>query len=184
VYAWCTSKDSVSNELAKDPSLSPGQAVEKLYGAGDGISLSEKKAPSDREPATQEDLERAFQCGNFGPTKPSELFLRIFHDALLPLEHDPMMGCVSPSLMGSYGAIPLTVIAPLPDIVRHMSNLIARAEKEVFLATNYWMDSDASRLITDAFKELSKRAGARGEKAVVKVLYDRGNAKQVLIILL
>lgn len=179
VYAWCTSKDSVSNELAKDPSLSPGDAVKKLYGEGDGISLSEKKASPHRETATQEELERAFQCGNFGPTRPSELFLRIFHDTLLPLEHDPMMGCVSPSLMGSYGAIPLTVIAPLPDICRHMSNLIARAEKEVFLATNYWMDSDASRLITDALKELSKRAGARGEKAVVKILYDRGNAKQV-----
>ncbi|KAE9971731.1 hypothetical protein BLS_004335 [Venturia inaequalis] len=180
VYAWCTSKDSVSNELAKDRSLSPGDAVKKLYGEGDGIHLSEKKALPHREPATQEELERAFQCGNFGPTRPSELFLRIFHDALLPLEHDPMMGCVSPSLMGSYGAIPLTIIAPLPDICRHMSNLIARAEKEVFLATNYWMDSDASRLITDALKELSKRAGARGEKAVVKILYDRGNPKQVI----
>ncbi|KAK4998856.1 hypothetical protein LTR66_001989 [Elasticomyces elasticus] len=61
-----------------------------------------------------------------------------------------------------------------------MSNLIARAEKEVFLATNYWMDSDASRLITDALKELSRRAGERGEKAIVKIMYDRGNAKQVL----
>lgn len=183
VHAWCTSKDSVSSELAKDPTLSPGKAAERLYGAGGGISLSEKKAPNSREPATQEDLERAFQCGNFGPTQPSELFLRIFHDALLPLEHDPLLGCVSPSLMGSYGVIPLTVIAPLPDIVRHMSNLIARAEREVFLATNYWMDSDASRLITDALKELSKRAGERGQKAVVKILYDRGNAKQVFFVL-
>jgi hypothetical protein len=47
------------------------------------------------------------------------------------------------------------------------------------LATNYWMDSDASRLITDGLKELSKRAGARGERAVVKIMYDRGNVKQV-----
>lgn len=43
------------------------------------------------------------------------------------------------------------------------------------------MDSDASRLITDSLKELSKRAGARGERAVVKIIYDRGNAKQVPI---
>jgi len=49
----------------------------------------------------------------------------------------------------------------------------------VFLATNYWMDSDASRLITDALKELSRRAGERGEKAVVKMMYDRGNVNQV-----
>lgn len=59
------------------------------------------------------------------------------------------------------------------------SNLIARAEKEVFLATNYWMDSDASRLITDALRELSKRAGARNERVVVKIIYDRGTVKQV-----
>lgn len=89
------------------------------------------------------------------------------------------MGCVSPSLVGSCGAIPLTIFAPLPDICRHMSNLIARAEKEVFLATNYWMDSDGSRLLTDALKELSKRAGARGERAVVKIMYDRGSPWQV-----
>jgi hypothetical protein len=43
------------------------------------------------------------------------------------------------------------------------------------------MDSDASRLITDGLLELSKRAGARGERAVVKIMYDRGNVKQVSI---
>lgn len=59
-----------------------------------------------------------------------------------------------------------------------MSQLIARAEIEVFFATNYWMQSDASGLITDALKELSNRAGQRGQKVVVKILYDRGNPKQ------
>ena len=48
------------------------------------------------------------------------------------------------------------------------------------LATNYWQSSDASTLITNALKELSRRAGGRGEKAVVKIMYDRGNAKQVI----
>ena len=61
-----------------------------------------------------------------------------------------------------------------------MSNCIARAQKEVFLATNYWMDSDATHLINQGLLELSKRAGARGEKAVVKIMYDRGNPKQLL----
>lgn len=60
-----------------------------------------------------------------------------------------------------------------------MSNCIARAEKEVFLATNYWQASDASTLITNSLKELSRRAGERGEKAIVKIIYDRGNPKQV-----
>ena len=73
----------------------------------------------------------------------------------------------------------MTIIGPLPDICRHMSNCIARAEKEVFLATNYWMNSDASKIITNSFRELSRRAGERGEKAVVKLMYDRGNPKQL-----
>ena len=89
------------------------------------------------------------------------------------------MGMTSPSLMGSSGVVPLTIIAPLPDICRHMSNCIVRAQKEVFLATNYWQASDASGFITNAFKELSRRAGERKAKVVVKIMYDRGNPKQV-----
>lgn len=122
---------------------------------------------------------RARQCGNWGNSEPSELFLQCFHDALCSLEYDARAGMVSPSLMGSHGVIPLTIIAPLPDICRHMSNIIARAEHEVFLATNYWITSDASRIITDSLLELSKRAEARGRKIVVKIIYDRGNIKQI-----
>ena len=86
---------------------------------------------------------------------------------------------VSPSLLGSTGVVPLTMIGPIMDIVRHMSNLIVRAEKEVLLATNYWSASQASQLISDALVELSKRAGATNRRVVVKVMYDRGNMKQV-----
>lgn len=110
--------------------------------------------------------------------------LQIYHDVLYTLEGDPLVGVTSPPLMGSSGVMPLTIIAPLPDIIRHMSNCIARAEKEVFLATNYWQASDASTIITNSLKELSRRAGQRGEKAIVKIMYDRGNAKQVGFFLL
>jgi hypothetical protein len=55
----------------------------------------------------------------------------------------------SPSLMGSHGVCPLTIMAMVPDICRHMSNVIARAEHEVFLATNFWMYSEPTRLITN-----------------------------------
>lgn len=64
--------------------------------------------------------------------------------------------------------------------MRHMSNLIVRAEKEVILATNYWQNSVASTFITNAMKELSARAGKRGERIVMKIIYDRGSMKQVL----
>ncbi|KAM0092440.1 hypothetical protein ACP6JD_004140 [Aspergillus fumigatus] len=81
--------------------------------------------------------------------------------------------------MSSHGVVPLTIVAPLPDLCRHVANCIARAEKEVFLGTNFWIYSDASTLVTNAFRELSRRAGERGSKVVVKVLYDRGNPQQL-----
>ena len=105
---------------------------------------------------------------------------------------------VSPPLMGSCGTVPLTIISvyefcfrllisnsllnllSVPDIMRHMSNLIVRAEKEVILATNYWQNSVASKYITNAMKELSRRAGERGEKIIFKLEYDRGSPKQLL----
>jgi phosphatidylserine/phosphatidylglycerophosphate/cardiolipin synthase-like enzyme len=61
-----------------------------------------------------------------------------------------------------------------------MSNLIVRAEKEVFIATNYWISSVASKFVTDALKELSARAGQRNSKVVVKLMYDRGSPWQVI----
>jgi hypothetical protein len=81
--------------------------------------------------------------------------------------------------MGSHGVVPLTIISTLPDINRHTANCIVRAQKEVFLATNFWIYSDASLIITNALRELSKRAGERGDKVVVKIIYDRGSMKQV-----
>ena len=107
------------------------------------------------------------------------VILQIYHDSLCPLEKNPMAGVVSPPLMGSHGVLPLTIVAPLLDICRHMSNCIARAEREVFLATNFWIHSHASTLVTNAFRELSRRAGQRGTKVVVKVVYDRGSPQQV-----
>lgn len=179
IYGLCTDQRSVTSEYANDTSQSPGDHAERLYG-GETPSITEHKPPHERRQLTKEDLERARQCGQWGSAEPSELFLHCFHDALCSLEHDTLAGVVSPSLMGSNGIIPVTIVAPLPDICRHMSNLIARAEHEVFLATNFWISSDASRLITDSLVELSRRAGERGNKVTVKVMYDRGNIKQVI----
>ncbi|KAH8678575.1 hypothetical protein BGZ60DRAFT_468049 [Tricladium varicosporioides] len=49
----------------------------------------------------------------------------------------------------------------------------------VILATNYWINSVASKYVTDAMKELSRRAGERGKRIIFKLEYDRGSAKQV-----
>lgn len=90
-----------------------------------------------------------------------------------------MSGVVSPRLLGSTGVLPLTIVAPLPDLCRHLANCIARAEHEVFLGTNFWIHSDASTLVTNAIRELSKRAGERGQKVIMKLMYDRGDPRQV-----
>ena len=47
------------------------------------------------------------------------------------------------------------------------------------LATNFWVASKSSKIITDAMRELSRRAVQRGKKVVFKLIYDRGNIKQV-----
>lgn len=82
--------------------------------------------------------------------------------------------------MGSNGVCPLTVISTVPDICRHMSNLIVKAQHEVFLATNFWKHSEGSRLITNALKELSKRALGDSRRVVVKIVYDRGAIGQLI----
>ena len=118
IYGLCRNHSSVSSLLAENPSITPGEAAKKLYHP-DTISISEGHPPHERKAATEDELEKAYQCGRFH-TRPSDLFLRIFHDSLMPLEHDPLMGCCSPSLVGSSGVLPLTIIGPLPDICRHM----------------------------------------------------------------
>jgi hypothetical protein len=93
--------------------------------------LQRGHVPSTRKPATGEELERALQCGKFA-VPPSELFLRVFHDSLMPLEHDPLMGCCSPSLLGSSGTCPLTIVSGLPDICRHMVSSSASPDHQLY----------------------------------------------------
>ncbi|KAF2623730.1 phospholipase D/nuclease [Macroventuria anomochaeta] len=178
IYRFCTNPASISSELAKHPSQEPAHLADTLYGGGH-LAITKHKSHS-RQPASPAEIQRARECGNWGDSEPSELFLQCYHAALCSLEHDPLAGMVSPSLMGSNGVLPITVVAPVPDICRHMANLIVRAEKEVFLATNFWVASGAASIITDAIKELSRRAGERGKRVVVKIMYDRGNIKQVI----
>ena len=78
VHKLCTSSESVSALLAADPTLAPGEAWKKLY---DHHSLGEKEsthtAKAHRDHCTPEDLQRARECGKWGATEPSELFLRV-----------------------------------------------------------------------------------------------------------
>ncbi|KAI1131360.1 hypothetical protein F5Y10DRAFT_233931 [Nemania abortiva] len=180
---WCQSKDSVLSLLATNPKLTPEEAWHKLFHHNSLTNAVEAVEGHHRNTATSptadDELQRARSCGKWGPKEPSDLFLKLYHDALCTLNDDLGRGMVSPCLMGSSGTVPLTIISVLPDIVRHMSNLIVRAEKEVFLATNFWQNSVASRYITNAIRELSRRAQARGTRITMKIIYDRGNPRQV-----
>ncbi|KAB5572162.1 hypothetical protein GE09DRAFT_1098520 [Coniochaeta sp. 2T2.1] len=181
LYELCASTESVSTVVAKDPTIKPGDAWKKLYGHDFGKPVKRNFLNGVPNPTSDEEiLRRTAECGKWGPTQPSELFLRMYNDALHTIDEEgPEVAMVSPSLVGSCGTLPLTVISTVADIVRHMSNLIVRAEREVYLATNYWQNSVASKFITDAMKELSRRAGERGTKIVFKIIYDRGSPKQL-----
>lgn len=182
----CQETRTVSSEYAKDPSKAPTTICEELYGHHKPLITHEEQKKEhavsgfDRPPASASELEAARQCGKWGPQQPSEFFLQVFHDVLATLDADPLGGMVSPPLMGSYGNIPLSIIAPLADIVRHVSNLIVRAEREVILITCSWSPSVAQALISDALKELSNRAGRRGQRVTVKLMYDKAGPAQFI----
>lgn len=176
----CQSSETVSSLLAQDPTLSPGDAWRKLYKNHSKLGDKHRDIRDMGKGSVDgEELNKARECGKWGSNNPSHMFLRLYHDALCTLNESPELGMVSPPLLGSNGVVPLTVISVIPDIVRHMANLIVRAEKEVFLATNFWQNGVASSCIIKALKELSRRAGERGTKVVVKIIYDRGSPKQL-----
>lgn len=106
---------------------------------------------------------------------------QVYQDVLLTLGRShPLAGMCSPPLMGSSGVCPLVMVSTIPDICRHMSNLIVKAQHEAIIATNFWKYSEGTRLICNAIRELSKRCVADNRKVVVKVIYDRGDPKQII----
>ncbi|KAJ5773904.1 hypothetical protein N7457_008800 [Penicillium paradoxum] len=181
VYNLCQGP-TVTSELACDPSQCPQKVFHKLVEGQTRKKDSVEDLHDDKLSKwdTLDELQKARACGQFGSTETSDLFLKVYHDALCSLEKNPKSGVVSPKLLGSTGVVPLTIVAPLPDLCRHLANCIARAESEVFLGTNFWIHSDASTLVTNAIRELSKRAGQRGQKVVMKMIYDRGDPRQYI----
>ena len=78
----------------------------------------------------------------------------MYADVLTCLTRDPLAGNVSPSLLGTQGTIPLSVVSTIPDIMKHyydvseyticvprgflswtdgFDSTVVLAEKEVFL---------------------------------------------------
>jgi len=200
VLRLCQAQETLSSVLAANPSEAPGDVVKRLYNGQSSLSNGNNNGKnSNKNNGTNNDtnndtnsnsangatkeqdpLEAALKCGNWGPRAPSTLFLQAYADALACLDDDSWSGLVSPPLMGSHGTIPLTAIAPLADIMRHCSNLIARAGREVIFVTCAWSPSLAQRLIRGALVELSRRAGATNRRVVVKIMYDRAAPSNAL----
>lgn len=180
VLDLCTSSTTLISELAKNPDLPVSKVAKRLF-KNHGTRFKRLTSPPASPAENEEDeLDIVMRCGSF-PHRPSDLFLQIYRDALQALDANPLAGLVSPSLLGSSGVIPLSIVSVIPDIMRHYAELIVRAEAEVILATNYWENSASSSVVADALRRLSKRVEARnGAKVVIKLMYDRGNLRQAV----
>ncbi|KIJ47284.1 hypothetical protein M422DRAFT_118388, partial [Sphaerobolus stellatus SS14] len=183
IFKLTNSDQTLTKAVAENPDKRIHSLISHLFkdahGAGSKAAKKEIGKERRREDYTREDLDRAAQCGKF-PSKPSDLFLMIYCDVLDTLERDPWVGMVSPPLLGSSGVIPLSIVSVIPDIMRHYRNLIANAQTEVMIATNYWETSFSSSLVHQALIELSQKHEGKEKKPVVKLIYDRGNPKQVI----
>ncbi len=75
VFELCQNGQSVSSELAADPTLSPQEAAKKLFGVTAANEITTKRLDLGEEKPS--DLGEARRCGNWGSSNPSDLFLRV-----------------------------------------------------------------------------------------------------------
>jgi hypothetical protein len=82
VYDLCHSEQTISSEYAKDPTQAPGHIIKKLYGENHHKPITEHKAKHGID-YSAEDIQKAYECGKWGTTRPSDLFLKVFATPLL-----------------------------------------------------------------------------------------------------
>lgn len=200
---------TITSAVCAEPELAPLKAASRLFpnppawkrailrfkikeqleeGRGKGWNWH-KGAVHDknREPGAEElqmVRERyGYKAGSEGG--PSELYLKILADAMLPLPRYPLSGVVSPSLLATTGIVPFSVFSTGPDIIQHYYDCIVAAKKEVVLLTNYWQLGKNVDRISDAFRELNSRQQKRKEESsnssnenVTGEKNDKGNEKK------
>ncbi|CAF1355142.1 unnamed protein product [Rotaria sordida] len=127
---------------------------------------------------TQDELDAAAKYGRF-IERPSDLFLKLFHNVLCTLKRDPLAGCISPSLIGTTGVIPLTIISTIPDIMQHYYHCIIHAQKEILLATSYWEKGESVNIIGKALRVLNKRAKIENRYVIVKLIRDNATKENI-----
>lgn len=75
VYELCRSDKSISSELAKDPHKSPHKAIHRFYRERKEQTIIAKTVKEVVD--AKDDLQRACICGNWGSSRPSNLFLQV-----------------------------------------------------------------------------------------------------------
>lgn len=131
LVALATGSETITSILAKNPNQDIDTVAERLFSKkpiNGGDSEAVRRALKGHPDYSPEDLARAERCGQF-PLKPSDLFLKvsalatahpftnistfckIYCDVLDTLEQDPLIGMVSPPLLGASGVVPLTIIS-------------------------------------------------------------------------
>jgi hypothetical protein len=125
---------TVTSLLAtKSPTIKSGKdAAEILFSKPLPFLRSQVNFEINEHEITEEELNFAANFGRF-PSRPSDLFLKLFYNVLCTLKRDPLCGVVSPSLIGTSGVIPLTIISTIPDIMQHYYHCIVHAKNEVLL---------------------------------------------------
>lgn len=76
VYDLCHERETVSSRLANDPDDAPGVIAKELFG---------KKQLPDSDTTEQKgyNLDRAFECGKWGTSRPSDLFLKVRSSSIM-----------------------------------------------------------------------------------------------------
>ncbi|KAG4223586.1 hypothetical protein PC116_g27951 [Phytophthora cactorum] len=170
LYELCLSSESVSSALARDASLTPGEAWKKLFGYHDHDHGSKGDVRNiGKGSLSPKELEKARACGKWGSQKPSDLFLKVSSEV--------------PYVVGS-GLIRLDLSRCAVHARRRLGvrygEPFADGEQRDYAVDHHLRNGVASKYITNAIKELSRRARERGVKIVMKIIYDRGSPKQLL----
>jgi len=74
VHDLCHVPETVSSRLAANPKEVPGDVAKQLFGKRRSLPESDTEIQPKYEP------QRALDCGNWGESRPSELFLKVNGD--------------------------------------------------------------------------------------------------------
>lgn len=114
------------------------------------------------------------------PSKPSELFAKLYHEVLDAVQQKPESAVISPSLFATSGVVPLSVISIIPDIMKQYADCIVASTKEVLIATNAWEPGRSVEIVVKALRELNALCFIENRKVYVKILMDAASLRNAV----